>query len=368
MKALILTITAGQGHNTCAKTIGDSLSAMGVEARVLDTYEYVSKVVYKAFSEGYLLSVKSKHIYSQGYKIIERRKAAAHSPMRTANKPLAHKLQKYIAIYNPDIIIYTHVMAGFILDILKEQNALPCKCMGILTDFTMHPYWDECLRSDYIVLPNHLVANKAMRKGFCAEQILDTGIPISPKFARIGNKQEIRTELGLDPGKRTILLMAGSMGYGNMGSIIKRMDHSPIDFQMISVCGSNSKMKAQIDQMNLRKPILNFGYTDRISDLMDASDCIVTKPGGLTSSEALAKRLPMIIANPIPGQEDRNTEFLMNCGVAMKTSDFQTIDELLFELFNSHSRLAGMVNAIDEIRRPNATEDLCKKAFEIAGK
>lgn len=365
MKALILTITAGQGHNTCAKTIGDTLLSMGAEVRILDTYQYVSNVIYKSFSEGYLITVKTKHIYSEGYKIIERRKATAHSPMRSIQKPLAHKLMKYINIYQPEIIIYTHVMAGFILDILKEQGLLSCKTVGILTDFTMHPYWDECLRSDYIVLPNHLIANKALHKGFSEEQIIPTGIPISPKFSRFRDKAEVRTELGLDPDRRTILLMAGSMGYGNMGQVISQMDRSSIDFQIISVCGSNAKMKAEIDAMTLSRPILNFGFTDRISDLMDACDCIISKPGGLTTSEALAKRLPMIIANPIPGQEDRNTEFLLNCGAAMKASPFQTIDELLFELFTSRTRLRGMVEAIDEIRRPNATVDLCNELLRL---
>jgi processive 1,2-diacylglycerol beta-glucosyltransferase len=126
-------------------------------------------------------------------------------------------------------------------------------------------------------------------------------------------------------------------------------------------------MKESIDKMSLSKPILNFGFTRQISDLMDAADCIITKPGGLTTSEALAKKLPLIIVNPIPGQEDRNTEFLLNSGVAMKSSPFQPVDELLYELFSSQNRLIQMRNAMQEISKPHATRDLCEQVANSRG-
>jgi processive 1,2-diacylglycerol beta-glucosyltransferase len=367
MKVLILTITAGQGHNSCAQTISECFNSMGIENQVLDTYEYISELLQKAFSEGYLLSIKSKHIYSQGYKMLESRTASEHSNMRTVNRILAHKLAKFIDGYAPDAIVYTHVMAGFVLDILKEDSKISCPLYGIVTDFTMHPYWDECLRTEHVVLPNQLLINKALTKGLSENQLLTTGIPISEKFAVCRDKEEVRCELGLNRQMHTVLLMGGSMGYGRIGSIVEQLDAAPLDLQIISVCGNNSEMKESIDKMSLSKPILNFGFTRQISDLMDAADCIITKPGGLTTSEALAKKLPLIIVNPIPGQEDRNTEFLLNSGVAMKSSPFQPVDELLYELFSSQNRLIQMRNAMQEISKPHATRDLCEQVANSRG-
>lgn len=360
VKVLILSITAGQGHNSCAKTLSEVFTSMGVENHVLDTYAYISKFMCEAFSEGYLLSLKAKYLYAKGYNMLERREASEHSAMRTSNKPIAKKLLKYINEYAPDAIVYTHVLAGLVLDILKENRSIDCKLYGIVTDFTMHPYWDDCLRSEYIVIPNSLLTEKAKAKGFLKSQILDTGIPISEKFSTIGDKSAARQSLGLDEKLPTILLMGGSMGYGNIASVVKQLDEQPIDFQIISVCGNNAEMKKTIDSLTVSKKLLSLGYCKCVDRLMDASDCIITKPGGLTSSEALAKRLPMIIANPIPGQEERNTDFLLNCGAAIRSSEFQPIDEMLHLLFSSKTRLSTILSAVDEIRRPRATRDLCE--------
>lgn len=360
MKVLILTITAGQGHNSCAKTLGKIFTEVGIENRVLDTYEYISKILKEAFSEGYLLALKSKGLYEKGYSMLERRDAGEHSAMRTINKPIAKKLMKYIDDYAPDAIVYTHVMVGLVLNILKANGSISCRTYGIVTDFTMHPYWEECLLTDRLILPNDLLFEKARAKGFRTSQLLGSGIPISETFGKTGDKQAARGFLGLDPDKKTILLMGGSMGYGNMTDIVTSLDASPLDLQIISVCGNNADMKKEIDSLGMRKKLLSLGYCDCVDKLMDASDCIITKPGGLTSSEALAKRLPMIIANPIPGQEERNTEFLLNCGAAIRSSEFQPINEMIHLLLESKTRLETMHKAIDEIRRPRAARDLCE--------
>ncbi len=360
MRVLILTITAGQGHNTCAKVLGEIFTEMGVENRVVDTYEYISKLLKDTFSEGYLLALKTRSLYAKGYSMLERRDASEHSAMRTINKPIAKKLMKYIEDYAPDAIVYTHVLVGLVLNILRASGSIDCKTYGIVTDFTMHPYWEECLLTDKLILPNHLLSEKAKAKGFKRSQIMGLGIPISEKFGDVGDKEAARKNLGLDPTQKTVLLMGGSMGYGNMASIVKSLDDSSLDFQIISVCGNNADMKKEIDSLGMRKKLLSLGYCKCVDKLMDAADCIITKPGGLTSSEALAKRLPMIIANPIPGQEERNTEFLLNCGAAIRSSEFQPINETIHLLLESKTRLSTMHTAIDEIRRPHAAMELCE--------
>ena len=178
-------------------------------------------------------------------------------------------------------------------------------------------------------------------------------------------KQEAREALGLDPSLPTLLLMGGSMGYGTLAETIKDIDALDTPLQVICVCGRNEKAKAEIDAMQFQKKVLSFGFTDQISLLMDASDAIVSKPGGLTTSEALAKRLPMIICNPIPGQEDRNAEFLLNSGVALKVSKHSSLSDVVYQLFHDPTRVELMKQNIDLIRRPNATRDLVDAVFSL---
>lgn len=363
MKVLVLSITAGQGHNATAKAICAYLELIGCEAEMLDTFNYVSRILGETVSKGYLITAsKAKLAYKSAYRLAELRKKSKSdvSPTRATGTMMAKKLLGYISDYDPDVIICTHIFAGIILDVLKEKRETRAKCIGILTDFAFHPYWEEGLNLDYVVTPNELLTAQAMKKGFTKEQVLPLGIPIHPKFSKSVTKEEARARLGLDLTKRTVLLMSGSMGYGHIESTVNTLDAVPHDFQIITVCGNNAEAKARIDAMRTKKRILNFGFTDKVDLLMDASDCIITKPGGLTSSEALAKCLPMIIVNPIPGQEDRNTEFLVNNGAAMAVTATSPLDEVLYQFFVDPRRSEIMREAIKLISKPESTKDICE--------
>lgn len=363
MKVLVLSITAGQGHNATAKAICAYLESIGCEAEMLDTFNYVSRILGETVSKGYLITAsKAKLAYKSAYRLAELRKKSKSdvSPTRATGTMMAKKLLGYISDYDPDVIICTHIFAGIILDVLKEKRETRAKCIGILTDFAFHPYWEEGLNLDYVVTPNELLTAQAMKKGFTKEQVLPLGIPIHPKFSKSVTKEEARARLGLDLTKRTVLLMSGSMGYGHIESTVNTLDAVPHDFQIITVCGNNAEAKARIDAMRTKKRILNFGFTDKVDLLMDASDCIITKPGGLTSSEALAKCLPMIIVNPIPGQEDRNTEFLVNNGAAMAVTATSPLDEVLYQFFVDPRRSEIMREAIKLISKPESTKDICE--------
>ena len=371
MKALVLSITAGQGHNATAKAICAYLESIGCKAEMLDTFNYLNRILGETVSKGYLLtSSKTKLLYKSGYRLAEKRKKSKSdaSPTRVGADLMAVKLLKFINSYDPDVIICTHIFAGIILDVLKEKRETKAKCIGILTDFAFHPFWEEGLNLDYVVIPNEQLTVQALKKGFSAKQVLPLGIPIHPKFSNYISKAEARAKIGLDLNKRTVLLMSGSMGYGNIEETVNLLDRVPYDFQIITVCGNNSAAKAKIDGMKTKKRVLNLGFVDYVDVLMDASDCIITKPGGLTSSEALAKGLPMIIVNPIPGQEDRNTEFLTNNGVAMAVTPTLPLDEVMFHIFSNPKRLDVMREAIGLIAKPTSTRDICEFSKKLAEK
>lgn len=367
MRVLILSITAGEGHNSTAKAIRDELIARGVECEFLDTYGYINRALRSVISNGYLFfSSKTKRLYAKGYRHCEKRKKSGRfSVSRAFHKSLAKKLFKYIKEYDPDVIVYTHIFAGMLVDILKSRPDFRAKSVGIVTDFVFHPYWEEAPNTDKVVIANDLLSMQAKVRGYSDDQIAPIGIPIRSKFATSTEKSDARDQLGIDKDKLTVLIMGGSMGYGNLAGVVKKLDAIELDFQMLVVCGNNADAKASIEKLSLQKKAFIYGFVNNVDVMMDASDCIVSKPGGLTTSEALAKRLPMIIVNPIPGQEDRNKDFLLNSGVAMAVTETCGLEEIIFQLFSNPDHIELMRKNIDHIKHPNSTDDLCKLIIDL---
>lgn len=359
MKVLILSITAGEGHNSTAAAIQSVFEEHGCEAEVFDAYRYVSKTLYEVVKKGYLLVTKDfKKLFAKGYAIAEGRETSReHGIYRIANLPLTKKLGKYIKQYAPDAIIYTHSFLGVITDLLKTKDGIDIPMIGVVTDYTVHPLWEEAHSSDKIVVANELLASQLYRKAIYDDRIAPIGIPVRKVFTESVPKARARALLGLSD-TFTVLLMGGSMGYGNIASIVEELDAVEGDFQIISVCGNNQEAKESIDALHTKKRVLNFGFTKEIPMLMDASDVIITKPGGFTTSEALVKKLPIIICNPIPGHEQRNAQFLLNNGAAMAVDQHTHFEDVFYQLLHSPTRIRGMVQAIETLSKPNSTEDL----------
>lgn len=366
MKILILSITAGEGHNSTAAAIRQCFEERGHTAEVFDAVRYVSKALYEIISKGYLLVTKDfKKLFAKSYDLAENRKVTnGNSIYRIANLPLTKKLSKYIRSYAPDAIVYTHPFLGVVTDQLKTRDGFHIPMIGVVTDYTVHPLWEEARSTDRIVLANDLLGSQILRKGIPADRIAPTGIPIRKQFSVSAPKARVRAELGI-ADKFTVLLMGGSMGYGNIAGVVSELDAVDADFQIISVCGNNAEAKEAVDCLHTKKRILNFGFTKEIDRLMDAADVIITKPGGLTTSEALAKRLPIIICNPIPGHEQRNATFLLNNGVAMMVDEHTHFEDVFYQLLHNPERVENMRRSIDRISKPNATEDLCALTEEL---
>ena len=373
MRVLIMSVTTGEGHNSTAKAMHAYFTKAGVECDILDTYGYVSPTIANSINKTYLwLASHAKSAYKLGYRLMENRKPPKNeeAPSFTAqiiNLPFVGEIHEYIKRNQPDTIIFTHSFAGMILDILKRDGRVSVPTVGILTDFTFHPFWENCTANDYVVMPSRALRYQAYRKGVRDEQLRDFGIPINPKFADRTPKAEARAALGLDPDTPTLLLMGGSMGYGNMQKSLAALDNltSETDFQIIAVCGNNEKAKKEIEAAKTRRRVLCLGFVNNVDQLMDAADCIVTKPGGLTTSESLAKGLPMIIVNPIPGQEARNAEFLLNCGAAVAVNDMCPVEELVCRMLEEPIQLASMRMCIDALAHPHSTRDVCEFVLSL---
>lgn len=372
MKVLILSVTAGFGHHATANAIENMLRERGVAVNTVDVYKTVNRFLYDAIDKGYLLASKyTPEIYRAVYTYLDQKDKMddKYNITSLVNLLCALKFEKSIERYSPDVIIFTHIFAGRIVNELKSRATIRIPAIGVLTDYTFHPFWEDVPQVEYVVTANELLTHQAERKQIARARVLPLGIPIHPKFANMLSKEEARARLGLKEDRTTVLVMAGSMGYGNMSTIVDQIRSIDRSFQIIAVCGNNKRQYKKLSEYKEEKGLTGLmvlGFADNVEVLMDAADCIVTKPGGLTVSEALAKKLPMILVNPIPGQEERNVEFLLNNGMAMMVTRTFPLDEAVYEMFTNPTRIRIMEENICVISKPNATRDLCDFVMKLA--
>ena len=297
MKVLVITATIGQGHNAVARSIANGLSARGVDCEVLDMYRYFSPALQKIVQGGYLASIKSvsaMHVRKIGekyYDMMEKgyRPLNEHAFARFKNLPFAKSLKKYLDEYQPDLIICTQVYCVHIMDIVKSKGWTDAVLMGVDTDFTVQAHWQGNDYLDYIVTASEGLTGQLLMKQVPKERVLPFGIPISPRFQERVDKRAAREMLCLDPEKKTLLIMGGSMGYGSIDKTILQLDALPFDFQVMVVCGSNLRMRAKLKKLKTNKRFDIYGFSYDIPLMMDAADVMITKPGGISLSEGLAK-------------------------------------------------------------------------------
>ncbi len=359
MKALILSVKAGFGHHSTGQAIIAEMEKRGFECIMLDTFEYVNNRLANSVDDGYLFLTKyMSEVYGKTYDLLDKReeKYDKRSVVSLFSKLVSHKLKTFFKNYTPDVVIGTHSYACLLMTYLKEKGIIKCPTFGIVTDFTVHPFW-ESTELDYYIIADALLNRQMKKKGICEEKILPYGIPIKEKFFKKIPKKEAREELGIRD-KTTILMVMGSMGFGNMLENIKLIDSIEGDFQVLCVCANNQKAKKEIEDGVWEKTIYTYGFVDNLDVMMDASDCIITKPGGLTTSEFLAKGLPAICINPIPGQEERNMEFLVNNGAAIMVTETFPLDEALYELLKYPWRFELLYQSVQHLGKPDAAQRL----------
>lgn len=359
MKILILSVKTGMGHHQTGLALKNEFEKNGAACVMLDAFENVNTVLSETISKGYLFSTKlTPKMYGRIYTMAEKKQSTDPGVLqKTLSGLLSSKLMKFINTYEPDAIICTHIFAAQVISSLKQKGKINCLTLGIITDFTIHPFWEEtCL--DYYVTASRMLNFQLEKKGISQKRALPVGIPIHPKFSKTMPKQDARRLLGIDDGP-TVLVIMGSMGYGNIMKQLVMLDNMPGDFQILCVCGNNKRLYALVSKRTWKKNMRVYGYVDNVDIMMDASDVIVTKPGGLTTSEFLAKGLPAIVLDPIPGQEDRNVEFLLNNGLAIKVSKTFPIDEAMYQLLLHDWHMKMLSDAARFMGKPNAAQDIC---------
>ena len=356
MKALFLTVSTGQGHTSSARAIEKYINEQGAETFFLDVYGFVSPKLCNAVSKIYLFaSGKTPRFYGKQYDHADMGKSGWMELVAEFNHIIKNKFVRFIEENEIDVVIASHLFAAQILTMIKDQ--VDVKTVGIVTDYTIHPGWENT-QLDYYVLADKSLIPLAQRKGLGKEKLLPFGIPVDMKFSKTRDKTAAKEELGFETDKPLIFVMMGSMGYGNIFSVIKQIDKSDTDCNVAVCCGNNKRAKTLVDRSAHRKHFKTYGFISNVDRLMDAADCIITKPGGLSVTESLSKKLPMIFVDPIPGQEYRNVEFLVNNGVGLYTTKSFTVEDALNIYFNDNDRRAELKNAVERLAKPDAVKNI----------
>jgi processive 1,2-diacylglycerol beta-glucosyltransferase len=285
---------------------------------------------------------------------------------RKINQHNSGKLKKLFEEFKPDVVACTQAYPCGMVAGYKETFNSDLPLIAVLTDYVPHSYWIYD-KVDYFIAPSEDVGLRLNDKGIPEEKIKPFGIPFDPKFNEPRDKAEICRQLGLDPEEPIILIMGGSHGLGPINAVIKSLEKTKPAIQEIIVAGANKKLYNSLNKKINRfgKKVLLFGFIDNVDELMSISDLIITKPGGVTTAEVLAKNLPMIILKPIPGQEANNTMYLTEKGAAIKVEDPRDLCQVIEGLFANPEKLNQLSSSCAKIAKPNASMDIARLLLEL---
>lgn len=365
-KVLIFTASTGGGHNQAAKSLSSKFQLSGYEVVVVDILKLTNKIMEKLFVEGYEILSSSLPVVYRGLYKYSNRKSINTKLSKYIYKIFKRKIYKSIEDINPDLIIGTHPFIVNIVSGLKQKKRLFTPFISIVTDFKAHSsYYGEYV--DAYVTGSKYTNLSMINKGIEADKLHCYGIPIKQEFLvnNLDYNIEKRNEF-------TVLLMGGSMGITAIEEVLEGLVNCKTNLRIIVVCGTNkvlcSRIKSKYGQGHKDKKVEIYGFTNQIPKLMDDSDILITKPGGLTVSEAIVKRLPILIPYMLPGQEEENAEFLSNTGIAMMIQDINEIDILINNLACNPPILENMQKEMEKIAEGYSVDRIIELGEEIIEK
>ena len=368
-KVLIFYASYGGGHLNAAKSIQECINKnyQDYDSELIDCMKYVNKPIEKISTAAYREMAK-KAPWAWGKIYSDSQKGPLAHISSKSNQIFAIKLLKLLREKNPDIIISTHPFGSQMCSYLKRKNKITAKIATIMTDFAPHDQWLVGSDfTDYFFVAHNKMKDYLKSKNIPEEKIFVTGIPISSRFLQTYNREEILKEFNLQDNKKNILFFGGGefgLGKTRTVEIFESLVKNFYNIQIVAISGKNLKMKENFNEIvkkyNKENSVRILEYTNKVPELMSISDLVVSKPGGLTTSESLASNLPMIIINPIPGQEEENAEFLEKKGVGIWIRKHDIPDKILRELISNSEKLQKMKENTNILAKKHSTEDICK--------
>ena len=367
-RVLILSASAGAGHVRAAEAVERAIVLEGAaeEVRNVDTLDYTNKLFRRLYAKTYIDMVnKMPEVLGWLYDQLD--KPWQHERRRLALDRLnTRPFVKMLADYRPDLIVCTHFLPAEIISWLKAKGRADFPQAVVVTDFDVHAMW-LCRHAEHYFVALEETRVHLEKLGIPPGRVSVTGIPIDPLFAEAKDKREMRAKHGLMPDRTTILLSAGGFGVGPVEHMLESLSGLEHPAQVVALCGRNEELRGRVERLAgrvatpRRLAVKAVGHTKEMDEYMSAADILLGKPGGLTTSEALAKGLAFVIVNPIPGQEERNSDHLLEEGVAIRCNNLPALAYKIDRLLAEPARFEAMRAAARRMARPDAARAIVRK-------
>jgi processive 1,2-diacylglycerol beta-glucosyltransferase len=374
VKILILSASVGAGHLRAAEAVEMALqqSAPEVAIRNIDVLSLANKAFRRVYGKGYLdVAHRAPHLLGYVYDLLDRPKDKEgefeSDRLRVALEKL--NMQPFLRLLKSetwDMVVNTHFLPAEIIGSLRSAGQISVPQVTVTTDFMTHRLWVQEPCEQYFVATTESAVYLSSW-GVPLERISVTGIPIHPAFCRRKGRPECLKTLGLTGDLPVILLLSGGFGVGPIEQLLQATLTVDSPIEVVVVCGRNEELRQKLAQHHPPEAhrITVLGYTTRIDELMAVSDVVISKPGGLTSAEVLARGSVMAIVNPIPGQESRNSDYLLENGAAIKIGPLATLPYKIALLLKDPRRLARLKANARHLGRPRAAFDVAERVLEL---
>ncbi|MCM1188784.1 MAG: glycosyltransferase [bacterium] len=357
MKVLILSTGTGEGHNSAAKAMKEQFDKNGVPCVMADALEFASEKAARYGRNVYLWSTE-KGVFGGAYRVGSAITSSRHkSPVYYANALYAERLYGYITENGFDTVVMPHLFPAEAVTYMMKRHHPKVKTYFIATDYACIPFTEETA-PDFFFIPHEDLIPEFAGRGIPAEKLVPLGIPVSERFRNTASGAQCRESLKIPADKKCILIMTGSMGYGNVESLVAKLwERTGEDTCIYVMGGTNEKLKTSLRQKyagESRVTVLDF--TDRADEYMKAADILFTKPGGLTSTEAVAAKVPLVHTHPIPGCETKNAAFFTGRGMSVSGRDEDRIVSEGLLLLESGALREEMRKAQQKYGKPDAAQ------------
>lgn len=369
MKVLILSCNTGEGHNAAGRAVYEKLTQWGVPCDFVDTLAVAGGKVSRAVDRTYVgITTASPETFGRIYAIgravsdLNTRRLHCKSPVYAANTLYRGKLARLIQEGGYDVAVMPHLFPAECLTSLRRHRRLTVPFVNIATDYACIPFWEET-SPDYFVIPHSDLAGDFTSRGIPENILLPFGIPVKDCFRQKTDQAQAREQLGLPQDRTILLLMSGSMGFGNLGdlteALLRRFGEERT--LLLLLCGRNDALRRKLsERFGQNSAVRLMPFTDQVSLLMDAADMVFTKPGGLSSTEAAVKNTLLVHTAPIPGCETINARFFGQRGMSVSGSDAEETAAAALALWRDPAAQAAMREAQRQNSFPFAADNICR--------
>jgi processive 1,2-diacylglycerol beta-glucosyltransferase len=369
-RILVLSASVGAGHLRAAEAVELALRQTMPNAHIrnVDVLEMTNRLFRRIYGKLYLdLVNKAPHVLGYFYDLLDRPSKAGGDRFRLLlQKVNLRAFTQFLQSEPWDLVINTHFLPTEMIASLRKKRVLSLPQTTVTTDFETHRLWvhEPC---DHYFTATYEGALYLQHFGVDADRTTVTGIPVHPVFSEPKDRAPCLRKHGLGDDRPILLQLAGGFGVGPIEKIFRALLEVEEPVQLVAIAGRNEKLRERLEKLGhpRRHKVKVIGFTKEIDEFMNVADLVISKPGGLTTSEVLARGAVMVIVNPIPGQESRNSDFLLESGAAIKANNLPTLSSKVSALLRDRGRLEEMRANVRKIARPRAAFDVVEKSLEL---